>query len=257
MPGILAGLFAVQLLTGCLHCGNRNAEGTERAMFATYPLFTKKMVGTCFLVAMKAGNAGRTYFPVVVTSKHLLAAAGDDAMFLPLRVLGADGTFAVVPVRVDRPGNRSGKFVGHPELDVAAFPMALPRELQARCALILFEEGNIVGQVPSVGTEVSFVGFPEGMSGTPDLLPVLRAGRVASFDPGASAPRLFLVNGDVFPGDSGAPILLAQSGSRPRLAGMVVQRVEMSSGERSPLAVAVDARGVLETLRLVAVPPAP
>lgn len=240
------------VLSGCTNPASDRPNGTERAMFSTYPLFSKKIVGTCFFVAVRDPYNRNCFFPVVVTSKHLLKIAGKDPLFIPLRVIGGDGSFEIVPVRMGNGKRQRPWFVCHPDFDVAAFPLLLPENLDARCALMLIEERNFVRGTPRVGTEVSFLGFPEGMSGTPDLFPVLRAGRVASYDPGECAPRLFLVNGDVFPGDSGSPLLLSPGKSNPRLAGMVVQRVEVADGERSPIAVAVEAGVILETLELLA-----
>jgi hypothetical protein len=76
---------------------------------------------------------------------------------------------------------------------------------------------------------------------------------VASYPVGtAQAHGCFLINSDVYPGDSGAPVFVPGRGSRPRLAGMIIQRIGPDARAFSHLAVAVDAAVVRETLDLLA-----
>jgi V8-like Glu-specific endopeptidase len=61
----------------------------------------------------------------------------------------------------------------------------------------------------------------------------------------------FLINSDVYPGDSGAPVFVNNTGSRPDLVGMIIQRVSPKASDFSHFAVAVDADVIRETLALV------
>ena len=104
---------------------------------------------------------------------------------------------------------------------------------------------------PRAGDEVTFVGFPEGQGTSLGMFPVLRAGKVASFDQSLLGLRSFLINGDVYPGDSGAPVFRASRSGRPGVVGMVIERLGFERRNPFPLALAVDARAIRETLRLL------
>lgn len=221
-------------------------------MWCTYPLASQKVIGTCFLVAMEdPQNPGR-YRPVVVTSTHVLKAAGNDPFYIPLRMSGAHEKLSFALVEIGGAGEKRPFYVSHPSLDVAAFLLPVPADLGPQLAVRLLEENNLSGGSCRAGEPVTFLGFPEGLPGSPDLFPILRDGCVAYYDPNLLTGRLFLLNGDVYPGDSGAPVFRASHNRSPRLVGMVVERLEVGDGERSPLALAVDVRSIRETLRLLA-----
>ncbi len=242
-------------LGACAHLGGSAFTPAETMMWATYPLASDTTIGTCFLVAMKDPGAPGGHVPVVVTSAHALEAARGKPLYLPLRMLDLERnlSFAILEIGGAEEG---GKFyVKHPRLDVAAFELQIPSDLPMPIFLMFLEEGDFATGDPDrsrAGEDVSFVGFPEGFPGTPDLFPVLRGGRIASYDPSDSPSPGFLVNGDVYPGDSGAPVFSASNKGRPKLLGVIVQRVELDDGEISPLAMVVDARVIKETLRLLA-----
>jgi hypothetical protein len=64
-----------------------------------------------------------------------------------------------------------------------------------------------------------------------------------------------LINGDVYPGDSGGPVFRVTKNGRPKVVGMVVERLSIEPQERFPLALAVDAKAIRETLQLLAARP--
>jgi hypothetical protein len=97
-----------------------------------------------------------------------------------------------------------------------------------------------------------FAGFPEVMPYTSGVFPILRSGKIASYPVGTKEVNdMFCIDAATFPGDSGAPVFAAR-GRNPRLAGMIVQRVESDGGHGSHLAVAVHVRAIRETLELLA-----
>ncbi|HEU4679316.1 MAG TPA: serine protease, partial [Terrimicrobiaceae bacterium] len=140
-----------------------------------------------------------------------------------------------------------------PRLDVAAFRVQFPAGLQVPLLLTLLEEKNLQSEADSrAGDDVAFVGFPEGQSTSLGMFPVLRAGTVASLDQSLFGLRSFLINGDVYPGDSGGPVFRITKNGRPKVVGMVVERLSVQPQERFPLALAVDAQAIRETLQLLA-----
>lgn len=114
------------------------------------------------------------------------------------------------------------------------------------------ENARLVVIGPSGRREGEWFHGTVGLSGTPDLFPALRLGRIASYDPSMYAARRFLINGDVYPGDSGAPVFMALQNGDPKLVGMVIQRLAIYENERSPIALAVDVSVIRETLALLA-----
>lgn len=197
---------------------------------------------------MKNRHAPGQYLPVVITSTHLLKWADQDPLYLPFRVMGRDREMSFVVVKVGGGKGRRPFYVSHPDFDVAAFPLELPAAMKSQFAFKFLDEKDLGNGDVRAGQNVSFLGFPEGFAGTSDLFPVLRQGCVASYDPRMSAAPLFLVNGDVYPGDSGAPVFNASKTGKLRLVGMVIQRVTIREGERSSIALAVDGSVVRETL---------
>ena len=91
------------------------------------------------------------------------------------------------------------------------------------------------------------------MPGTADAFPILRSGKVASYPVGPSNTQgYFLIDADVYPGDSGAPVFRTGRGGRPILAGVVLRRVSRNQRGFSHLAIAVEANVIHETLDLLA-----
>ncbi len=249
--------FAVLLLTalssnGCASLRKDGLNPSETMMLSTYPLASNKAFGTGFLMAMKNRGAKGGVVPVMVTSTHLVRTAGQGAMYMPLRGFDAQGNLTVTVLEVVPAKNGIPFYVRHPRLDVAAFKVRFPENFPTPLLLTLLEERNLEsGSQPRAGDEVTFVGFPEGQGTSLGMFPVLRAGKVASFDQSLLGLRSFLINGDVYPGDSGAPVFRASRTGRPGVVGMVIERLGLGRRSPFPLALAVDARAIRETLQLL------
>ena len=257
------GIIVVLLLGVVLHglgCASKNGlNSAETMILSTYPLASSKAFGAGFLVAMKDERAPGGVVPVMVTSTHLVKSAGrGGAIYMPLRGFDAEGNLSVALLEVV-PGKKGVPFyVRHPRFDVAAFRVRFPAGLQGPLLLTLLEEKNLKGNGdPRAGDEVAFVGFPEGQSTSLGMFPVLRGGRIASLDQSLFGLRSFLINGDVYPGDSGAPVFRLSKKGGPEVVGMVVERLSIERKERFPLALAVDVRAIRETLQLLAAPNRP
>jgi len=252
------GGFAVLLLTtlgsnGCASLRKNGLNPAETVILSTYPLASDNAFGTGFLMAMKDDSAPGGLVPVMVTSTHLVKAARRGAIYMPLRGFDALGNLSVTLLEVVPARKRIPFYVRHPRLDVAAFKVRFPEGLPTPLLLTLLEEKNLESKNgPRAGDEVAFAGFPEGQGTSLGMFPVLRAGKVASFDQSLLGLRSFLINGDVYPGDSGAPVFRASKTGRPSVVGMVVERLSIERRAPFPLALAVDANAIKETLRLLA-----
>jgi hypothetical protein len=238
---------------GCTSLGKGGLNPTETMILSTYPLASRKAFGTGFLVAMKDKRARGGVVPVMVTSTHLVSSAGRGAIYMPLRGFDAAGNLSVALLEVVPRRKGVPFYVKHPRLDVAAFRVRFPAGVQLPLLLTLLEEKNLNSdEDPRAGEEVAFVGFPEGQSTSLGMFPVLRSGKVASLDQSLFGLRSFLINGDVYPGDSGGPVFRPSKRGKPQVVGMVVERLSTTRRERFPLALAVDASAIRETLQLLA-----
>jgi trypsin-like peptidase len=250
---IAALLVATFLDIGCTTLGKGGLNPTETMILSTYPLASRKAFGTGFLVAMKDKRARGGVVPVMVTSTHLVTSAGRGAIYMPLRGFDAAGNLSVALLEIVPRQKGVPFYVKHPRLDVAAFRVRFPVGMQVPLLLTLLEEKNLDSEEdPRAGEEVGFVGFPEGQSTSLGMFPVLRSGKVASLDQNLFGLRSFLINGDVYPGDSGGPVFRIAKHGKPQVVGMVVERLSTTRRERFPLALAVDANAIKETLQLLA-----
>jgi hypothetical protein len=245
-------LLAVLLGIGCASVRKDGLNSAETMILSTYPLASSKAFGAGFLVAMKDQQSPGGLVPVMVTSTHLIKSAGQGAIYMPLRGFDADGNLSIGLLEVVPAKKGVPFYVKHPRLDVAAFRVRFPAGMQVPLLLTLLEEKNLESEGdPRAGDEVAFVGFPEGQSTSLGMFPVLRAGTIASLDQSLFGLQSFLVNGDVYPGDSGAPVFRLSKNGRPKVVGMVVERLSVQPQERFPLALAVNARAIRETLQLL------
>jgi hypothetical protein len=246
-------LMAALSSNGCANLRTGGLKPAETMILSTYPLSSDKAFGTGFLMAMKDSRAPGGVVPVMVTSTHLVKTAERGSIYMPLRGFDRQGNLAVavlevVPARKDKPF-----YVRHPSLDIAAFRVRFPRQLPVPLLLTLLEEKNLESRdAPHAGEEVNFVGFPEGQGTSLGMFPVLRAGKVASLDQSLIGLPSFLINGDVYPGDSGAPVFRSTQKGKPSVVGMVIERLGLGGRSPFPLALAVDANAIRETLRLLA-----
>jgi Trypsin-like peptidase domain len=252
------GFTVLLLLTtlssnGCASLRKGGLKPAETMILSTYPLASEKAFGTGFLMAMKDRSAPGGVAPVMVTSTHLVRTAGSGAVYMPLRGFDTNGNLTVAVLEVVPARKGKPFYVRHPQLDIAAFRVRFPKQLPVPLLLTLLEEKNLESQHgPRAGEEVAFVGFPEGQGTSLGMFPVLRTGKVASFDQSLLGLRSFLINGDVYPGDSGAPVFRTSQTGTPSVVGMVVERLGFGRRSPFPLALAVDAKAIRETLRLLA-----
>jgi hypothetical protein len=246
-------LIMPMVMSGCA----RHMNVTEKMMWSTYPLLTQKGAATGFIINHRNARVTGGVTPVLFTSVHVLETIGSGPLIIGFRKPDAAGE-TDVSLLAFIPSKQRGKepfYVRHPSHDLAAFALYLPPEVAglARLPSSLVESGIARnGKSLRSGAEVSFLGYPEVLPGTEGAFPVLRSGRVSSYPVGTpQAHGRFLINSDVYPGDSGAPVFLIGCGRRPELVGMIIQRISPTADKFSHLAVAVDADVIRETLALL------
>ena len=240
--------------SACATSGRLNT--TEKMMWSTYPLATEKGMAAAFIVMHRDPALGQGKVPVVFTSYHVLKTVNHGPLIIGVRMPGEDDDPAIALLKLYPDTHQKRPFyVKHPGSDVAAFPLHLPEELTGVVDLSSFIQDRHLarpGRRLHTGTDVSFLGYPDVLPGTSGAFPVLRSGRVASYPLGTPASEgRFLINADVYPGDSGAPVFVSRKRGSPWLAGMIIQRVSETTDTFSHLAIAVDADTIRETLALL------
>jgi hypothetical protein len=254
---IAVPLLVLSALTGCValpsvSLGN-GLNPSEKMMWSTYVFGTKHGVATCFVVPRKESSVAGTTV-VVVTAAHILATAPHGPFYLGARIAIEGGDPMVMLFELRPTQSAEPIYVKHPFYDIGAFQIQIPPQLASVVRFPSFLKENAIGSDrdrPRAGQDVLFTGFPKVLPGTAGGFPVLRSGKVASYS-ASGEQRAFLIHTDVYPGDSGGPVFLASRGSTPRLIGMVTARGGRNPNEAVPLAIAVDARTIRETVELAA-----
>jgi hypothetical protein len=200
-------------------------------------LFEQLFFTTLFLRTLEAdgsGGAGTGFIysvdvgpgevaQVLVTNKHVI----DGVKALMIRFLGAEDREMTTPSLGQlfdlRVGDPAGLFVGHPDadVDVAVAPLSPMLQLvraqgftpffRAITPALLMTDEN-VGDLDAM-EQIIFIGYPNGLHDAVNGLPIARQGVTATppvLD--YEGKPMFLVDASVFPGSSGSPVLLAQSG---------------------------------------------
>lgn len=229
----------------------------EKMMWSTYPIATQKGEATGFVINCRDPHSPGKTSPVVLTSAHVLETLGDRPMLIGLRQKLPQGGAVMLPLMLSPEKRRGGGrfYVRHPICDIAAFRVRLPDNMKSQAELVSSLNERMLkgaGRTMHTGDEVLLLGYPEVLPGTDGGFAVLRSGKVASYPVGIrSADNMFLINTDVYPGDSGAPVFASARFGHPELVGILSSRIALNENSFSHLAVAVDANAIRETLALL------
>src|SRR5262249_2765875 len=153
-------------------------------------------------------------------------------------------------------------WIHHPDRDIAIISIEAPPAF-AKAAIPkdwLASDDTFSKAKLSPGDQMLALGFPEGLSANAAGFPILRSGRVARF-PLRPAPAFptFLLDFNVFPGNSGGPVYVDTSlehgvadATKPEgfIAGMLTQQVELNSQNLS-IGIVTHAKYIREALQLL------
>lgn len=193
----------------------------QQLMFTTVHIRIEQprpSTGTGFLY-----NAGRgdESIPVLVTNKHVVDGATRGA----IRLIGGAGGEPDYgnPAEVVYDGF-ADPWVGHPnaDVDVAAMFVGPTMNQVANAGRELFFRYIDPGMAPSDDVlqdldavePITFVGYPNGLYDAQHHTPIIRQGHTATPIqlPWNGSPT-FVVDASVFPGSSGSPVFIVQSGT--------------------------------------------
>jgi hypothetical protein len=250
---VLAATFVSACATGIGPGANLTAA--EKMMWSTYALGTPKGMATCVIINRKDPHAPYGIVPVLLTATHVLSVAPHGPYFLAIRFANPAASPNVAILEFKPAWIAEPAYVRHPQHDIAALELRIPPEMADVVTLPSFINENAIarhGDEAHAGDAISVLGFPIVFPGTEGAFPILREGRIASYSAGPSRDwEKFLINASVYSGDSGGPVFAARRRGAPKLLGVVTERIGKKPGE-VPLAVAVNASVIRETLQLLA-----
>jgi S1-C subfamily serine protease len=220
-----------------------------------------RTVGTGFLISDPTPD-GRPRV-VLVTANHVFAKMPGPLATIGFRIENADGSWRYAPEELKIRDGAKELWLHHPNRDVAVIAIDAPPTFAKAAIPETWLAGDDTFNKYSVGPgdEMLALGFPEGLSANSAGFPILRSGKVASFPLGPSdAFPTFLLDFAVFPGNSGGPVYVDESGHQAPgadggapggfIAGVLTQQVELNSQNLS-IGIVTDARFVRETLSLL------
>ena len=220
-----------------------------------------RTVGTGFLISDPTPDGKpRT---ILVTANHVFRKMPGPIATIGFRFKNADGSWKYDPEPLKIRDGDKELWTHHPDRDVAVIVIQAPPGF-VKAAIPeawLANDDTFTKEGLTPGDEMLALGFPEGLSANAAGFPILRSGRGASFPlaPSAAFPT-FLLDFNVFPGNSGGPVYVdvAPHGPAPAdsktqggfIAGMLTQQVELNSQNLS-IGIVTDAKFVREALELL------
>lgn len=184
--------------------------------------------GTGFLFSYKIGDQA---YPFVVTNKHVVNGMQSGAL-----------TFLQKENQTPRLGDGfrlsiddwPNAWFGHPspDIDIAVCPFApLENHIKEQNNIDLFyrhvdsstiPDEQVLKELDAIES-VTFIGYPNGIWDSKNLLPVARRGTTATpINVDFEGKPLFLIDASVFGGSSGSPVFILNQGSWARKDGGLV-----------------------------------
>jgi hypothetical protein len=181
----------------------------------------------------------------LVTNKHVIKGAIDGRFFFTL----SDGKSPQIGQRFDIQMNQfEQQWFGHPdpEIDVAIMPLVPVLQEIEKLGKKVFYRAITHDLIPNdeqlnkldAIEEVVFIGYPNGIFDSKNLMPVVRRGTTAThLQIDYEGKPLFLIDASVFPGSSGSPVLIANTGGYSSRGGFFVGKRVLFLGIVSSVAI--------------------
>ncbi len=187
----------------------------ETLMKSTYKISNGNSLGTGFIVGKPIQiDSIKTYKPVLVTAAHVLNGFKSGEMKIHFRKKVKDDYIKFI-IKVKITKNNKPLWVKHPKADVAAIYVVLPPKCDRDLITydLLVTDNILKDYEINAGYTVFALGFPFGAESNSAGVPILRTGTISSYPilP-TSKTKEFLVDFEVFPGNSGGPVYVVQRG---------------------------------------------
>ncbi len=176
--------------------------------------------GTGFFFYLDMGSASDKIMPLIITNKHVV----ENAVQLIIQFSKADAhgdPVYSVPYKVSKTDMSSIVFHPDPEVDLCGIPfLELVRMLQSLHGNVFhkhFDNSQIPTQQQLEGLdaveEIMMIGYPNGLWDAKHNMPIFRKGITATpvwLD--HNGKKEFMIDAACFPGSSGSPVVLCNSG---------------------------------------------
>lgn len=253
------------LVVLCVFPQMSSAESLRtRIVLASYRLEHPVTSGTGFLLQRPDPEDETKQQYLLVTTSHAFEGMKSERTTLVLRKQDGEGRWQAVPTEILIRDEGKPLWHQHPNEDVAVLPLELPEGVTANAlelnTLASEEEWN--SNTPEPGSLIRCVGFPHASIFKPNEIgfPNTRIGCIADYPltPIEEHPR-FLVDFNVFEGDSGGAIYSEDFETGPKIIALVHgqhfidERYKMIYTEgmirkRLGLAIVVNSTVILETI---------
>lgn len=175
---------------------------------------------------------GESQYPFVVSNKHVVLDAKRGTLLFTVREGDQPKIGERFTVTLENFGSR---WFGHPDtnVDIAVMPLApVVNDVQEKAGKQLYFKAVGSELIPDEAAmqqldaieQVLFVGYPNALYDEVNLTPIARVGVTATplaLDYGGR--KAFLIDASVFPGSSGSPVFILNTGSyAPKGGGLVV-----------------------------------
>lgn len=209
---------------------NLNDLGTQ-LLFTTVPFWSEKTngnteVGTAFFYIKNLGE--NKSIPFLITNYHVVK----DSKRGFIALIRSDGQSPISTERitVELEGNKINQFVDK-DNDIAAFPIGpVLNELESRGIKIFFRSitpeiipsDEVINNLSAI-EDITFIGYPSGLFDRKNNSPLIRRGVSATpiWNDFEGHPK-FLIDAGVYPGSSGSPVLIFNTGSYPTKDGLTI-----------------------------------
>ncbi|MBU1106384.1 MAG: serine protease [Candidatus Riflebacteria bacterium] len=201
--------FAVFLLSSSVSLGQKN-DFCEQMMRSTFKIQGPASAGSVFVMGKPVADKPDRAYYVIITAAHVLEEISTDIATLSLRIKDENGYQRIFhQIKIRNAG--VPLWTKHPKLDVVAMYQPMPEKVDIPLIPItLIATDEMLDEIEiQPGDEVFVAGFPLGAESSTTGFPILRSAKIANYPitPMASNP-VFLLDFDVFPGNSGGPVFM-------------------------------------------------
>jgi hypothetical protein len=200
-------LFIVLLFPITFYAQN-DIELNTVLMNSTFRIEGSGKTGTVFIIGKPSTKDSLKAFFVLVTANHVLNDIKTDNATLFLRK-EVNKRFYKMPTTIKIRNNGIPLWVKHPEADVAAMYVSLPKDLSISLlpTFFLANDSLITEFEIHPGDELLCLGFPYGAEANDAGFPILRSGKISSYPITPTKEiKSFLFDFQVFGGNSGGPV---------------------------------------------------
>jgi len=211
---------------------NINDLGTQ-LLYTTFPIWVvknngEKTFGTGFIYNYKIENEEEKFIPLLITNRHVIK----DATKVITQFVAKEGELPSKSKKTKVELNTQVFLDNSDEgVDLAAHPIApVINQLHEMDNPVFYRtiDTSIIPKSEQIQEfsaieDITFIGYPSGLSDRKNLTPLIRKGITSTpiwnnFD---GQPK-FLIDADVYPGSSGSPVFIFNQGSYGHSGGITL-----------------------------------